>query len=60
MSDATAALARAITRAGSKQTYYTARLMVDKALVDDFLKAYAYFRWVDDYRKIIARRNNSW
>jgi phytoene/squalene synthetase len=44
----TADLARAITWAGSKQTYYIARLMVDKDLVDDFFRAYAYFRWVDD------------
>jgi len=41
-------LARAITWAGSKQTYYIARLMVDKDLVDDFFRAYAFFRWVDD------------
>jgi len=41
-------LARSITWAGSKQTYYTARLMVDKELVNDFYRAYAYFRWVDD------------
>jgi len=48
MSDATATLAQSITWAGSKQTYYTARLMVDKDLVDDFYRAYAYFRWADD------------
>jgi phytoene/squalene synthetase len=48
MKDATAALARSITWAGSKQTYYTARLMVDKDLVSDFYRAYAYFRWADD------------
>lgn len=48
MSNNTAALARSITWAGSKQTYYTARLMVDKDLVDDFYRAYAYFRWADD------------
>jgi phytoene/squalene synthetase len=46
--DSTAALARAITRRSSTQTYYTARLMVDKDLVDDFCRAYAYFRWADD------------
>jgi phytoene/squalene synthetase len=46
--ETTAALARAITRASSKQTYYTACLMVDKDLVDDFCRAYAYFRWADD------------
>ncbi len=44
----TAELARSITRNGSKQTYVTARLMVDREFVDDFLSAYAYFRWVDD------------
>jgi phytoene/squalene synthetase len=48
MSDATAALARTITWASSKQTYYTARLTVDKDLVNDFYRAYAYFRWIDD------------
>ena len=41
-------MARSITRTGSKQTYYTGRLMVDKDLVDDFCRAYAYFRWTDD------------
>lgn len=44
----TASLARAITWAGSKQTYFTARLLVDKDLVDDCYRAYAYFRWADD------------
>ncbi|HET6445076.1 MAG TPA: squalene/phytoene synthase family protein [candidate division Zixibacteria bacterium] len=44
----TADLARSITWQGSKQSYYTARLMVDRDLVDDFLRAYAYFRWMDD------------
>ncbi|UCE25270.1 MAG: squalene/phytoene synthase family protein [Candidatus Zixiibacteriota bacterium] len=48
MKDTTAVLARSITWAGSKQTYYTARLLVDKDLVNDFYRAYAYFRWVDD------------
>lgn len=43
-----AALARSITRSGSIQTYFTARLMVDRDLVDDFCRAYAYFRWIDD------------
>ena len=54
--EATATLARSITRAGSKQTYYTARLMVDKELLSDFFRAYAYFRWADD---IIDRSNRS-
>lgn len=43
------ALAAAITRAASKQTYYTIRFLVDKGLVDDAYRAYAYFRWVDDW-----------
>jgi len=45
----TSLLAQTITRAGSKQTYFTAQLLVDKELVNDFYKAYAYFRWVDDF-----------
>jgi phytoene/squalene synthetase len=48
MTVATASMAKSITFNGSKQTYYTARLMVDKDLVDDFFRAYAYFRWADD------------
>jgi len=48
MSDATAALAKSITRASSKQTYHTIRLMVDKDLAIDSYCAYAYLRWVDD------------
>ena len=46
--ESSAALARAITWDGSKQTYYTTRLMVDRGLVDDCYRAYAYFRWADD------------
>lgn len=49
MTSMSAALARSITRDASKQTYLTARLMVDSDLVDDALRAYAYFRWVDDF-----------
>lgn len=45
----TQTMAQSITRAGSKQTYFTAQLLVDKDLVNDFYKAYAYFRWVDDF-----------
>lgn len=44
----TADLARVITQASSKQSYYTARLMVDQDLEIDCYRAYAYFRWVDD------------
>jgi phytoene/squalene synthetase len=42
-------LAAEITRNGSKQTYYTIQLLVDRPLIDDAYRAYAYFRWVDDY-----------
>jgi len=48
MIDATAALSRSITWSSSKQTYYTARLLVDKDLVNDCYRAYGYFRWADD------------
>ena len=43
------ALAAAITRTASKQTYYTIRFLVDNGLVEDAYRAYAYFRWVDDW-----------
>lgn len=43
-----AVLARAITWRSSKQSYLTAVLLADRALVDDCLRAYAYFRWADD------------
>jgi hypothetical protein len=43
------ALAAAITRAASKQTYYTIRFLVDRDMVDDAFRAYGYFRWVDDW-----------
>lgn len=41
-------LAAAITRAASKQTYTTIRLLVDRGRSADAFRAYAYFRWVDD------------
>ena len=40
--------ASSITKAASKQTYYTIRFLVDRERVDDAYRAYAYFRWVDD------------
>ena len=46
--NASAVLARSIIWASSKQSYYTARLLVDKELVNDCYRAYGYFRWVDD------------
>ena len=41
-------LALSITKAASKQTYYTVRYLVDRDRVADAYRAYAYFRWVDD------------
>jgi len=40
--------AATITKAASKQTYYTILLLVDRGRVDDAMQAYAYFRWLDD------------
>lgn len=41
-------LAASITKAASKQTYYTIRFLVDRERVADAYRAYGYFRWVDD------------
>lgn len=41
-------LAAAITKASSKQTYYTIRFLADRDRVATAYRAYAYFRWVDD------------
>ena len=41
-------LASSITKAASKQTYYTIRFLVDRERVNDAYRAYGYFRWVDD------------
>ena len=41
-------LASAITKAASKQTYYTIRFLVDRPRMEDAYLAYAYFRWLDD------------
>lgn len=62
-------LASAITKAASKQTYYTIRFLVDHQRIDDAYRAYAYFRWVDDVldadslssserRKFLARQKS--
>jgi hypothetical protein len=40
--------ASSITKAASKQTWYTIRFLVDRERVDDAYRAYGYFRWVDD------------
>ena len=37
-----------ITKAASKQTFYTIRYLEDRERVEDAYRAYAYFRWVDD------------
>lgn len=41
-------LAQSITKAASRQAYYTIRFLVDHDLVEDAFRAYAYFRRVDD------------
>jgi len=58
MTVATASMAQSITFTGSKQTYYTARLMVDRELVNDFFRAYAYFRWADDIIDVSAQSDD--
>ena len=54
MTEASATLARSIVRDRSKQTYFTARLLVDRDLEDDFFRGYAYFRWADDVVDLVA------
>jgi hypothetical protein len=46
--DASRRLAAFITKAASKQTYYTIRWLVDRDRAADAYRAYAYFRWLDD------------
>lgn len=41
-------LAAAITKAASKQSYYTIRLFADRDRAEDAYRAYGYFRWVDN------------
>jgi len=41
-------LADSMTKAASKQTYYTIRFLADRDRTHDAYRAYAYFRWVDD------------
>ncbi len=54
----TAALARSITWSSSRQSYLTARLLADRDLVDDCMRAYAYFRWADDIIDITSKSNS--
>jgi len=42
------ALAACLTRAASRQTYYTIRFLADQDRRMAAYEAYAYFRWVDD------------
>ena len=44
-----ARLAASITRAASWQTFFTICFLVDRGMVNDAFRAYAYFRWVDDW-----------
>ena len=37
-----------MTRAASRQSYYTIHFLADRDRVDDAYRAYAYFRWIDD------------
>lgn len=55
MKSSSADLARSITRNNSKQSYIIACLLADKDLVDDCLRAYAYFRWADDEIDVSAK-----
>lgn len=45
----TQVLAASITKAASLQTAYTIRFLADHELMHDAYRAYAYFRWVDDW-----------
>lgn len=42
------ALATAITKSASKQTFYTIHFFADRERAADAYRAYGYFRWVDD------------
>jgi phytoene/squalene synthetase len=48
MNQMTLTTGSSITKAASKQTYYTIRYLVDRERVEDAYRAYGYFRWVDD------------
>ncbi len=48
-----------ITKAASKQTYYTIRFLVDRDLIDDAYRAYGYFRWVDDVLDMDTRSSSA-
>jgi phytoene/squalene synthetase len=48
MSASRDSLARSITRSANGHADWTIRLLVDRPLVGDAYRAYAYFRWIDD------------
>ncbi len=52
-------LAVSITKAASLQTAYTIRFLADRELMADAFRAYAYFRWVDDWidRESLPRKD---
>ena len=58
MMDTTVSLAKGITWEGSKQSYFTARWMVDKELREDAFRAYGYFRWADDVIDISSQTDD--
>lgn len=45
----TAKLAANTTRLGSRHTFQVIRLLADRGCRDDAFRAYAYFRWLDDW-----------
>jgi phytoene/squalene synthetase len=51
-------LGASITRVASLQTYTTVRFLVDRKRVSDAYRAYAYFRWVDDWLDEPARQKS--
>ena len=56
--DASLTLPKLITRAASKQAYYTVRFLADRDRTLDAYRAYAYFRWVDDrLDQLVSERN---
>jgi hypothetical protein len=54
----TQALATSITKAASLQTACTIRFLADHKLMHDAYRAYAYFRWVDDWIDQETRQKN--
>jgi hypothetical protein len=56
----TPSLASAITKSASAQTYWTIRFLVDRGRTEDAFRAYAYFRWVDDFLDAPAASSVGW